>query len=104
MPRKRRNPLAVQLDLGVEAEPERPEPKGGGQASGGGSWRRRCSVLEPVPRRVLWPSGRVVRDDERQRILLDPQAHHSFLVLEEAAWETCEDQAWHGANSVRSRG
>ena len=73
MTRKRRSQLAVQLDLGVEAEPERPEPKGGGQVSGAGSWLRRCSVLEPVPGRVLWPSGRVVRDDERQRILLDPQ-------------------------------
>ena len=95
---------AVQLDLGVEAEPERPKPKRGGQASGAGSWLRRCSVVEPVPGRVLWPSGRLVRDDERQRILLDPQAHHSFLALEEAAWETGEDQVWHAANLVRSRG
>ena len=61
--------------------------------SGGESWLRRYSAVEPVPGRVLWPDGRVVRDDERQRILVGPQAH-AFLALEEAAWEACEDRVW----------
>ena len=98
MTRKRRDQFAVQLDLGVGAEPERPKPERGRQVSGGGSWLRRCSVPELVPGRVLWPDGRVVRDDERQRILLDPQTHHSFLAVEEAAWKACEDRVWHPAN------
>ena len=97
MTRERRTQFAVQLELGVEAQPERPKPKRGRQVSGGGSWLQRCSVLEPIPGRVLWPDGRVVRDDERQRILRDPQTHHSFLALEEAAWKACEDRVWHPA-------
>lgn len=93
---KRRDRFQIQLDLGLEVEPERTEPTGRGQqvSGGGGSWLRRCSVLEPVPGRVLWPDGRVVRDDERGRILLGPQAH-AFLALEQAAWEGCEDRVWH---------
>ena len=91
---KRRDPFPVQLDLGLDVVPERSESAGGRrQVSSGGSWLRRCSVLEPVPGRVLWPDGRVVRDDERRRILLGSQAH-AFLALEEAAWESCEDRVW----------
>jgi len=96
MTREQRDRPAVQLSLDVEAEPERPKPERR-QKSGGGSWLQRCSALEPIPGRVLWPDGRVVRDDERQRILLDPQTHHSFLALEEAAWKACEDRVWHPA-------
>lgn len=97
---KRRDPFQTQLDLGLEVErerskpevePERSEREGGRQVSGGGSWLRRYSVLEPVPGRVLWPDGRAVRDDERRRILLGPQAH-AFLALEQAAWDVCEDR------------
>lgn len=99
---KRRDPFQTQLDLGLEVErerskpevePERPKREGGRQASSGGSWLRRYSVLEPVPGRVLWPDGRAVRDDERRRILLGPQAH-GFLALEQAAWDACEDRVW----------
>ena len=75
MTQKRRDPFAAQLDLGLDAEPERPRPEGGRWVSGGESWLRRYSAVEPVPGRVLWPDGRVVRDDERQRILVGPQAH-----------------------------
>ena len=65
---KRRDPFQIQLDLELEVEPERSKPTGGGrQLSGGGSWLRRYSVLEPVPGRVPWSDGRVVRDDERRR-------------------------------------
>jgi len=93
---KRRDRFQIQLDLGLEVEPERTEPTGRGQqvSGGGGSWLRRCPVLEPVPGRVLWPDGRVMRDDERGRILLGPQAH-AFRAWEQAAWEGCEERVWH---------
>ena len=93
MTRKRRDQCGVQLHLGLDADTARPKPERERRVSGGGNWLRRCSVLEPVPGRVQWPDGRVVRDDERQRILLGPQAQ-AFLALEEAAWEACEDRVW----------
>ena len=94
-PERARDPFAVQLDWGLDAEAERSGPEGGRRVNGGESWLRRYSAAEPVPGRVLWPGGRVVRDDERQRILLGPQAR-AFLALEEVAWEASEDRVWLG--------